>query len=412
MVAVASSLTPSPWSPLRIAIYRSIWLAALVSNIGTFMHLAAAGWAMTLLSDSPTLTGLVQAAWAIPGFALALHAGAYADLIDRRRLILTTEGMALGVAAALAVFQWTGTMSVPVLLVGTFLESVALTLSAPAFMALTPHLVGADEVAPALGLDAISRNIATAVGPALAGVIIATEGPGSVFALNALSFLGIVVVVAGRREGWGGGTPEQAVGAAIGAGLRHIVATAALHRPAIRLALSTIASASVAAVLPLLARNRLEVSANGFGVLSAGLGIGSVAAVWVLPKLRASSRPETAAALSGLVWSLGALLLATSGSLPVAAVGVVLAGAGWMGQVNVLYSNYVVELPDWMRGRGSAAVMLTIWLGTSVGAVLWGWVASATSIGTALVLAAVYNAVAVVVSRLLLRVRVPSAITA
>lgn len=405
-------MTTSPWSPLRIAIYRSIWIAALVSNIGTFMHLAAAGWAMTLLSDSPTLTGLVQAAWAIPGFVLALHAGAYADLIDRRKLILGTEGAALAVAAALAVFQWTGTMTVPVLLVGTFLESVALTMSAPAFMALTPHLVGADQVAPALGLDAISRNIATAAGPAIAGLVIAAEGPGSVFAMNALSFLGIVVVVASRREGWGGGTPEVAVGSAILDGIRHIVTTRALHRPVVRLALSTVASASVAAVLPLLARDRLGVSANGFGVLSAGLGIGSVAAVWVLPKLSAASRPETAAGLSGLTWSAGALLLVTSGSLPVAALGVILAGAGWMGQVNVLYSNYVVELPDWMRGRGSAAVMLMIWLGTSVGAVLWGWVASATTIGRALVLAAVYNAVVLLVSRLVLRVRVPAAIRA
>lgn len=407
---MANSLSPSIWAPLRITIYRSIWIAGFVSNIGTFMHLAAAGWAMTLLSDSPTLTGLVQAAWAIPGFLLALHAGAYADLVDRRRLILITQSLALAVAGALAVCQWTSTMNEAVLLVGTFVESVALTMAAPAFMALTPHLVGAEQVAPALGLDAISRNTATALGPAVAGAVIAAEGPGSVFALNAVSFLGLVIVVQRRRDGWGTAIPEQDVGRAIRSGVRQVVATPVLYRPIVRLAASTMASAAVAAVLPLLARDRLDLTARGFGVLSAGLGAGSVLAVWVLPRVNAVLAPERWSAVSGVVWSVGALLLATGGSLPVAALGVILAGGGWMGQINVLYSNYMVELPDWMRGRGSSMVMLMVWLGTSVGAVLWGALASATSIGAALAAAAAYNLGAALIARVALPVRVPAAL--
>ena len=185
----------SPWSPLRIRIFRALWIAGLVSNIGTFMHIVAASWTMTTLSDSPTLVGLVQTAWAVPGFLLALYAGALADIIDRRQLIAITQLIALAVAGTLAILQWTDNLSIELLLVGTFLESVALTIAAPAFMALTPELVGTERLAQAIGLDAVSRNISQSIGPALAGAIIAATNPGAVFALNAVSYIGIVIVV-------------------------------------------------------------------------------------------------------------------------------------------------------------------------------------------------------------------------
>lgn len=405
-------MSDGPWSPLRIAVYRSIWLAGVVSNIGTFMHLAAAGWAMTLLTDSPTLIGLVQTAWAIPGFLLALHSGAFADLVDRRRLILTTEFAAVAVAAALAVLQWSGAMNVPLLLVGTLLESIVLTLSAPAFMALTPHLVGPDKAAQALGLDAISRNLATALGPALAGLVMVVEGPGAVFMLNALSFAGVVLVVQRRRTGWGEGQPESAVNAAIVAGVREIVRAPALHRPIIRVSLSVFAAAVIAALLPALAADELGLGSRGYGLLGACQGIGSVIAVWTLPRLKAARRPERSTALSGLVWTAGAVLLASTSSVWLAGVGVVLCGTGWMGVINTLYSNYMVVLPAWMKGRGASMVMLTVWLGTSAGAVVWGAVASATDIRTALWAAAACNVAVVGVSPLVLRVHAPAPVVA
>ena len=191
---VVPVLGSGPWSPLRIAIYRSMWIAALVSNVGTFMHIVAAGWAMTSLTDSPTLVGLVQTSWAVPGFALALHAGAFADMVERRRLIALTQVLALAIAAGLGVLEMTGNLGVTTLLAGTFFESVALTIAAPAFMALTPQLVGTQYLSQAFGLDSVSRNIAQSVGPALAGAIIAFTSAGAVFMLNAVSFIGILIV--------------------------------------------------------------------------------------------------------------------------------------------------------------------------------------------------------------------------
>lgn len=400
-------MSEGPWSPLRISVYRSLWIAGLASNVGTFMYLASAGWAMALLSDSPTLTGLVQAAWAVPGFLLALHAGAFADLLDRRRLILGSQAAALSIAAALAVVQWTGAMTPPLLLIGTFLESVALTAAAPAFMALTPDLVGPSRLAQAIGLDAISRNAATAVGPALAGLLIALEGPGAVFAFNAVSFLGVIAVV-GRWRGTG--TRDEAgraMRSAIGAGVRHVCATPNLVRPVVRAALSTTTTASIVAVLPLLASERLGVSSRGFGVLSAALGAGSVAMVWVLPRVRAPLRPERATLISSLIWSVGTIVLASSEVLGQALVGALLAGAGAMGVLNVMFSNFTVQLPPWMRGRGASIVMLMVWLGTSLGAVGWGVLAANIGLSEALSVSAAVNLGVAALSTTVLRVQIP-----
>lgn len=357
------------------------------------MHLVAAGWAITTLSTSPVLAGLVQAAWAVPGFLLALHAGAFADVVDRRLVLLGTQVAALAVAAGLAVAEALDVMSVPVLVAGTFLESVALTLAAPAFMALTPELVRPDELPQAIGLDSISRNAAQAVGPAIAGGIIAAAGPGGVFALNAASFIGVLLVVRSYRSPVvsAASAGERELGAAIRTGIRHVTGNASLRRPVLRLAAVTTTGAALSAMLPLVARRRLHVSPVEFGILSAALGVGSVGAVWVLPRLRSAQRPELTAVVSAVVWSGGTALLAVSTTTWMGAVALLLAGAGTMGALNVLFSNYTLQLETWVRGRGSSLAMLMVWLGTSAGAIGWGVVGSGTSPSGALLIAAAAN---------------------
>lgn len=395
-----------PWSPLRIRIYRSLWLAGLVSNVGTFMHLAAAGWTMTTLTSSPTLISLVQASWAVPGFLLALHAGAFADRLDRRLFLIATQEVALVIAAVLGGLQAAGWMSPGALLAGTFLESVALTMAAPAFMALTPELVGPRHLAQALGLDAISRNAAQALGPAVAGAVIAAISPGAVFLLNAASFVGVLFVVRAYRPAPRERAAHGALNGAIRDGLRHVFHAGSLRSPVARLAVMSAVGAALTALLPVVATVRLHVGAGGFGLLSAALGVGSVVAVWSLPRLGAARRPEFALLSSAVVWAAGAALLATVTHVWAAVAALLLAGAGTMGTLNVLFSNYTLQLPSWMRGRGSALAMLMVWLGASVGAVGWGAVASASGVRTALLAAAVANVIVALVARVGLPVSV------
>jgi len=387
-----------------VRVYRALWIAALVSNVGTFMHIAAAGWAMTSLTDSPTLVGLVQTSWAVPGFLLALHSGAFADIIDRRNLITITQIAALLIAAALAVLVWADQLSVNSLLAGTFLESVALTLAAPAFMALTPQLVDAKILPQALGLDSVSRNIAQTVGPALAGVLIATFDPGAVFMLNAVSYVGIVIVVRRYRPAVTHAKRPTGVNRAIYEGLVHVAKSKSLRNIAVRLTLVMTGSAALMAMIPVVAKSSLGVSASGFGVMSGALGVGAVLAVWGLPALLSRLSIETVALWSALVWSGGTVIFANTNSLSVAVAALLVCGASGMGMMYVLFSSFMLQLPNLLRGRGSSLAMLMVWLGASVGAVGWGLASSAYGVGVALTATAAVNVAIAIVSRVALRV--------
>ena len=360
---------------------------------------------MTTLTESPTLVGLVQTAWAVPGFLLALHAGAFADMVDRRRLIAITQIVALFIAGALAIMQWTDHLSVNWLLAGTFLESVALTISAPAFMALTPEIVDVEHLPQAIGLDSVSRNIAQSVGPALAGLLIALFDPGAVFALNAFSFIGIVFV-AQRFKSTSVREPRaQGVNHAIGEGVKHIVGTAHLRNIALRLTLVLGATSALTSVMPIVARKSLHVSASGFGLLSGALGVGSVAAVWVMPRVRSMMSTEMVVISAATVWSLGTAVFANTSHISVAIGAILVCGLGTMAMLTTMFSAFMVQLPDWVRGRGSSLAMLMVWLGASIGAFAWGYAASKYGVSTALTAAAVLNVAIALINRWALPLR-------
>ncbi len=395
--ATAGRARPNPWSPLRVRLFRALWIASLVSNVGTYMHTVAAGWVATDLTDSPALISLVQTAWASPGFLLALVAGAIAAALDRRRVILVTQLVAMALAVSLGVLDATGALDMPLLLLLTFLLSAVLTVAAPAFMAVTPDLVGPDDLPQALGLNAISTNLAQSAGPAVAGAIIAVAGTGAVFTVNALSFLGIVFVVLRHRlpvvE-----VEREPMGAAMRTGVRFVVQSPRLRVLAVRLLLTMVLSSALVALLPVVARSSLEVSGGEFGLLSAAMGVGAVAAVWLLPRLNARVSPDVVASLAAGSWAAGVRVVALTTTPAVAMAGLLLVGAGMMATVNVLFAAYTLLLPSWVRGRASSVAMLVVWLGTSVGATAWGALAGGTSVRTTLVASAVAQVAVTVVS--------------
>lgn len=387
-MTTAPLVVHGPWSPLRVRLFRHLWLAAVVSNIGTSMHTVGAAWAITDLTDSPTVISLVQTAWAIPGVLVAVPSGAFADVVDRRRLIIASQIGSLLFAAALGVLAVTEHLEVPTLLLGTFLLSVVMTLSGPAFMALIPDLVGPDELTQAIGLNNVAYNGSQSVGPALAGVIIAAAGPGAVFLLNAASFLGIVWVMWRYRPARPGPTSDEPIMAAMRTGITYFLQRRELMRYPVRIAASFFCTSAAVALLPTVARQQLDTTAGQFGILSAAFGVGAVVAVWALPRLKAAWSPDALVIAGAMVWSLGAALTAFSETLPLAVVGVLLTGVGQLAAINLVYSTFMLLLPTWIRGRASSVVMLSVWMGMSVGAVAWGAMADTRGIRTALLTAA------------------------
>ena len=391
----------SPWSPLRVTVFRNLWLAALVSNIGTTMHTVGAAWAMTDLSDSPTVVSLVQTAWAVPGFLVAIPAGAFADVIDRRKLILVSQIGSLFFAAALGLLAVTDRLDVPSLLIGTFVLSIVMTMSGPAFMALIPELVEPRELTQAIGLNNIAYNGSQSVGPALAGVIIAVSGPGAVFLINAASFLGIVVVMWRFRPARPGPTSDEPMWHAMKTGVTYFAGRSILIRYATRISLAFLTTSSMVALLPVVARQQLDATSAQFGIMSAAFGVGAVVAVWALPPLKLRFGSDALVFGAAALWCVGAVAVALTSWVPLATVGVLCTGVGTMAAMNIVYSMFMLMLPNWIRGRASSVVMLTVWLGTSIGTVLWGAVADAAGIRNALLCAAALHlaATAVVCTR-------------
>src|SRR5256886_7179434 len=191
----------SAWTPLSHSVFRALWIASLVSNTGTWMQNVSAAWAMTSLSPSPFMVALVQSATSLPVLVVGLPAGAVADIVDRRRLLLVTQCWMLVAAGLLAVLTFVGLMTASTLLALTFALGVGVAMNTPTWQAVTSELVPPSELARAVTLNALPVNIGRAVGPALGGVLVAASGPALVFALNAVSFVAVLVVVyRWRRE--------------------------------------------------------------------------------------------------------------------------------------------------------------------------------------------------------------------
>src|SRR5580704_4874219 len=183
------------WSPLRHSLFRAMWIASLASNVGTWMHTVGASWLMTTLAASPLLVALVQTATTLPVFLLGLPAGVMADLVDRRKLLIFTQSWMLGVAAMLGALVMFGGVGPWWLLSLTFALGLGSAMNGPAWAAAIPELVPRDEMPAAVVLNSVQFNIARAVGPALAGIVLAASSAGVLFVLNALSFLGVILVV-------------------------------------------------------------------------------------------------------------------------------------------------------------------------------------------------------------------------
>ena len=213
----------SPWRPLRIALFRNLLIADLVSDIGTFMQSMGAAWLMTSLTNRPVYIALIQTASAVPFFLLALPAGSIGDIFDRRKLILCTEIWMCGITAVLTVFTFTGTMTPWLLLLLTLAISLGDAVEAPTWRAIFPDLVKAEDLSPALTLNGIEFNLARAVGPGLAGLIVAAFGVATTFLLDALSFLGVIFVIfTWKREPRKSNLPAETLSEASWAAIRYV----------------------------------------------------------------------------------------------------------------------------------------------------------------------------------------------
>jgi MFS family permease len=379
----------SAFAPLRHAVFRALWTAVLVANVGTWMQGVAAAWAMTSLSRSPALVALVQTATTLPVVIVSLPAGALADILDRRRVLVVTQLWIAIAATVLAGLAFAGWLTPAALLGFTFMIGLGLATWGPAWMAMFPELVPRRELPAAVALGGVSVNVARAVGPAIGGVLLALAGPEAVFAVNAV--LAIAAAVAFARYGpprTPSGLPAEYLLGAVLAGARYVRFSPALRRVLWRTGLFIFGGSALWAMLPLVARGPLGLGSSGYGLLLACMGIGAVAIVPLLTRMRHALAPDLIAGLAAVAFGLGTLALALAPPLAVSCAVLALAGAGWTSGMAVFTTSAQEILPAWVRARALAYFLLVIQGGLALGSAAWGWLAGRTDLDTTLLAAA------------------------
>lgn len=380
----------SAWAPFKRSAFAILWSATVASNIGTWMHDVGAGWLMTEMSPSPTVVAAVQAATTLPIFLFALLAGAVADIVDRRKLLIVVNTYMGIVAAGLALIVSFKLVTPLLLLVFTFLLGTGAAFAAPAWQAIVPQLVPRVELSAAITLNSMGINMSRAIGPALAGFLIAGVGLAAPFALNALSVLGIIAALLWWRPPPAPASrlPREQIGPAVRAGLRYAMNSGPLRATLIRAAGFFLFASAYWAMLPLIARQVLNGGPTLYGVLLACVGAGAVAGAVVLPWVQSRLGPDRTVAAGTLGTALVMILFALAPDPRIAAVASALAGVSWIAVLSSLNVSAQTALPDWVRARG-LSIFLTVFFGSmALGSLVWGQIASIVGIPICLLFAA------------------------
>jgi MFS family permease len=385
----ADAEQPSPWAPLHNPIYRNLFIASFVSNIGTWMQSVAAQWFLVEKHSSDTVVALVQTASLGPTLLFALFAGVLADLFDRRRLLIVLQTYAVLVAVALALLTYLGRVSPTALLMFTLAIGCASALAAPAWQAIQPEVVPREQIPAVSTLGSVSGNAARAIGPAIGGVVLALSGPAAVFAINAISFAGIIVaLLVWKRPKQIAPLEREHFGQAIITGLAFVNNAPIFRRILLHAALFLFPASALLALLPVVAARRWHLGASGYGVSVAAVGLGAVVAVAIAGLIRVRLSDNLQLAASAAAYGLAILAVAW---LPFAAAlpFLVIAGMAWLITLTTLNAAAQLTLPRWVRARGLSVYLLVATGSQAIGAYVWGALATRAGLDVALLGSAV-----------------------
>ena len=372
--APATPLPPA-WGALRYPVFRWLWIATVVSNIGAWMYNAASGWLMTSLNPSPLMVSLVQVANSLPLFLFALPAGALADMLDKRRLILALEILTTVLSAVFALLVTVHVVSPTLLLVFILVLGTLSALETPAWQAIVPLLVPESALSSAVAVNSVGVNISRVIGPAITGGLIVGLGIAAPFWLDAFSNAGVIGVIFRWRppaRATARTLPAESLTGAIRTGVRYARYHRALRATLARSVGFFLFASAYWALLPLVARSQLQGGPTLYGTLLATIGAGAVGGALFLPRMRARVGADGVVML-GEAGTAAALVLFGLAQQPwVAVIACLLAGISWIAVLAILNVSAQTVLPDWVRGRG-LAVYVTVFFGTlTLGSALWG----------------------------------------
>jgi len=383
------------FEPLESPLFRKLWIASTVSNLGGWMQDTAGTWLMTVLTTSPLLIALMQTAASLPVVMLGLLAGATADIFDRRRLLLFWQAWMLSAVALLSVLTFFNIISPWVLLTLTFLLNIGTAMNSPAWQAIMPELVPREQLPDAVSLNSAGFNLARAAGPALGGIAVAAfthadTGAAWTFFLNALSFVGVILVLYQwrRKPAFKSALPAERIRGSMRAGIRYIQYSPPLKAALARALIFTSFVSAVWALLAVVAARDLHQGALGYGILNGSMGLGAVVGATSLPRVRRKLSADSIIGISTGVF-IGTLLILAFVRYPLVIIPVLLvAGFAWTSTMSTLNLAIQISAPHWVQARALGTYQMVFSGGMALGSVIWGVLAERISTPVSLAAAA------------------------
>ena len=352
------------------------------------MQNVAGVWLVTTLSTSATLVALMQTATSLPVFLLSVPAGALADLVDRRKLLLVTQTFMALIALLLGIVTLAGLITAPMVVAFTFALGIGSALNGPAWQTVTPEVVPRRLLPAAVTLNSVSVNLARAAGPALGGLIIAYYSPGYLFILNGLSFLiTLRTLWQWTREPVVRTVPEDFF-SALRAGLRYVRYSPSLYVILIRAFAFTFGASAMWALLSLVIARQLHLAAGTYGLMLSCIGAGAVTGAFLQGKISQWLSPNRRIVVAGLIFCLVNVSLAGLTSLVLLSGVMFLAGLAWLLVLTSFNASVQLQLPKWVQARALSVYMLVFQGGMALGSLVWGALGEAFGLPTALVVAA------------------------
>jgi predicted MFS family arabinose efflux permease len=376
-------------APLRHVVFRRIWLASLLSNLGLLIQAVGAAWAMTQMTSDADKVALVQTALMLPVMLISMPAGAIADMYDRRIVALVSLSISLSGATALTVLAWFGLITPNTLLAFCFVVGSGMALFGPAWQSSVSEQVPAETLPSAVALNGISYNIARSFGPAIGGIVVATAGAVAAFASNALLYLPLLVVLfLWNRTSEPSRLPRERLNRAIVSGVRYIANSPSIRIVLARTLVTGLIGGSVSALMPLVARDLLHGGAQTYGIMLGAFGMGAVIGALNIGEIRQRLSGESAVRACALSMGGAIAAVALSREPVLTAAALVVAGAVWMLAVALFNIGVQLSAPRWVAGRSLAAFQASIAGGIAIGSWGWGHLTNVAGVETALLVSA------------------------
>jgi MFS family permease len=387
----AADRVSGTFAALRYPNFRRWFIGQALSLGGTWMQSVAQGWLVYQITGSTLALGTITAAGTIPTLVFMLPAGAIADRVSKRRMLVISQVVMMISALILAALTWLNVLQVWQIAALAVLTGIAQSFDAPARLALIPQLVeNRDDLQNAVAMGSMMFNLARVVGPAIGGLVLAGMGAAWCFAINGLSFLAVLIALVGMHLPGDVGKPpsNRNMLAEIGDGLRYVWRQPVVRTLVALIAVTSIFGFSYSVLLPAYATDVLKLDARGYGLLNAAVGVGALAGSLTVASLSRWKGKGLQVTVGSLAFPLALLCFAATRSFLL--VLLCLAGAGLAFVVQNATANTIIQLlvSDELRGRVMSVYTLFFFGTTPVGAMFAGAVAQRWNSTAAIVVGA------------------------